>query len=94
MELPKPKAGFLIQFWSILSCLTKKIKYLEKCVTSENKLVKKFYVAATLSEKNVVLSHSLGEPECPPTKFNVFFVKKKEAVLISLPPRKSGVRVC
>ena len=33
MEIPKTKAGFLIQFWSNLSCLRiKKSEYLDKCV--------------------------------------------------------------
>ena len=37
-------------------------------------------------KKNVVLLQSLGEPECLANRFNAFFVKKTEAVLVSPPP--------
>ena len=38
-----------------------------------------------LGKNNVVLPQSLGELECLAKKFNAFFVKKIEAVLVSLP---------
>ena len=39
-----------------------------------------------LGENIVVLPQLRGEPECPAKNFNAFFVKKIEAVLVSLPP--------
>ena len=62
----------------------KKSEYLEKCVASENKRVK-YSMLQQLLGKNNVLPQSLGEPECLAKKFNDFFIKKIEAVLVSLP---------
>ena len=76
-----------MQFWSILSCLPKKIsEYLERSVASENKRDRYSMLQQLLGKNNVVLPQSLGEPECLANKFNASFVKKIEAVLVSLPP--------
>ena len=63
----------------------KKSEYLEKYVASENKRVS-YSMLQHLGKHNAVLPQSLGEPECLANKFNAFFVKKIEAVLVSLPP--------
>ena len=63
----------------------KKSEYLEKCFASENKPLKYSMLQQLLGKNNAVLPQSLGEPECLAKNFNAFFVKKIEAVLVSLP---------
>ena len=65
----------------------KKSEYLEKCVASENKRVRQSMQQQLLGKNNVVLPQSLGEPECLANK--AFFVKKIEAVLVSIPPKNA-----
>ena len=64
----------------------KKSEYLEKCVVSKNRHVRYSMRQQLLGKNNVVLPQSLGEPECLANKFNALFVKKIEAILVSLPP--------
>ena len=64
----------------------KKSEYLGKCVACETKRVRNSMLQQLLGKNNVVLPQSLGEPECLANKFNAFFVKKIEAVLVSPPP--------
>ena len=64
----------------------KKSEYLEKCVAGKNRRVRYSMRLQILGKNNVVLPQSLGEPECLANKFNALFVKKTEAVLVSLPP--------
>ena len=63
----------------------KKSEYLYKCVASENKSVRNSMLQQLLGKNNVVPPQSLGEPECLAKKFNAFFVKKIETVLVSIP---------
>ena len=63
----------------------KKSKYFDKCVASENKRVRYSMLQQLLGKNIVVLPLSLGEPECLAKKFNAFFVKEIETVLVSIP---------
>ena len=80
MEIPKPKAGFLIQFWSALSCLPKRKKS-----NSTNVLLLKISVLSIVCCRNswekVMLSC-----RCLARKLIALFAKNIEAVLVSLPP--------
>ena len=63
MVIAKPKAGFLMQSWSILSCLPKtKVNTSEKCVASEKKRVRYSMLQQLLGENIVVLPQLRGEP--------------------------------
>ena len=77
------KSGFLNSVLEYFELFTKKkSEYLEKCVASKNKRVR-YCMLQQLLGRNNVLPQSLGEPECLANKFNAFFVKKIEAVLVS-----------
>ena len=65
MEIPKTKAGILIQFWSILSCLPNRSEYLDKYVASENRRVR-YSAAATFSHTGSPAAVTWGD--CMPSK--------------------------
>ena len=69
-------------FWAVYQ----KNEYLDKCVASENKRVSYSMLQQLLGKNKIVLPQSLGELEClAKKKFNFFFVKKIETVLVSIP---------
>ena len=79
------KSRFLNSVLEYFQLFTKKSEYLGRCVASENECVKYSMLQLLLGKNNVVLPQSLRELECLAKKFAACFVKKIEAVLVSLP---------